>query len=84
MHLSTIQPCVQECVVLILKIFLIVHQDMYALVCVSDAHGKIQDAFSDSMGSGSERTLPKYSTKNGIKSIGFTINFIDMFLKSLK
>ena len=52
-------------------------------MCSLVAHDKIQPAYEDYEISIVDRSIPKYATAKALKSLGATINFIDIWLKLL-
>ena len=55
--------------------------DRYNLMCYLVAHNKIQPAYEYYEISIVDRSIPKYATKKALKSLGATINFVDIWLK---
>ena len=58
-----------------------VRTDRYNLMCYLVAHDKIQSAYEDEENSIGGRSIPKNATTEALKSLGATLNFIDVWIK---
>ena len=50
-------------------------------MCYLVSHDKIQPAYENDESSIVDRSIPKYATTKALKSLGATLNFIDIWLK---
>ena len=57
--------------------------DRYNILCYIIAHDKEQTSYEDEEISIGDRQIPKTSTTEALKALGFTFNFIDIWLKLL-
>ena len=58
--------------------------DRYNLMCSLVAHDKIRPDYEDDKISIGDRLIPKNSTKESLKALGYALNFIDIWLNCLK